>query len=242
MAYEVIKTVNGRPYRYRVRSERDAETGKFRNRWTYLGRADANVSSAPVRPRRNARTALLDGLERLLLSGDPEAVTAAAISTEAGVAHGTFYRYFRNKNEAIVALFERLRSARQSEHAALEAVPESAEDARRALRGWLDALLREKGNHAALMRVLLGLAAHDEALAAHQRTRRVEAAERLRVYLVTLDERGFVHTSDAAAMATVLVAMIGGIFREAILREPLDDARIAAAIELIEAAVFARAG
>ena len=64
MAYEVTKLVNGRPYRYRVRSERDPESGKVRNRWTYLGRVDANRPHAAVKPRPNAREALLDSLER----------------------------------------------------------------------------------------------------------------------------------------------------------------------------------
>jgi hypothetical protein len=50
MAYEVTKLVNGRPYRYRVRSERDPDTGKTRNRWTYLGRGDGGKPSAGAAP------------------------------------------------------------------------------------------------------------------------------------------------------------------------------------------------
>src|SRR6185312_10108320 len=104
MAYEVTKLVNGRPYRYRVRSERDSVTGKTRNRWTYLGRGEAGAAPAPARPRPNARDALLDALERLLDRHDPRDVTAGAVSVEAGLAHGTFYRYFRNRDDAIRAL------------------------------------------------------------------------------------------------------------------------------------------
>ena len=92
MAYEVTKLVNGRPYRYRVRSERDPATGKTRNRWTYLGRVDAGRGPATLKPRPNAREALLDALERLLDRSEPGDVTAAAVSVEAGLAHGTFYR------------------------------------------------------------------------------------------------------------------------------------------------------
>ncbi len=78
MAYEVTKLVNGRPYRYRVRSERDPDTGKVRNRWTYLGRGDATGPAPVAKPRPNARAALLDALERLLDRSDPADVTAAA--------------------------------------------------------------------------------------------------------------------------------------------------------------------
>ena len=238
MAYEVTKVVNGRPYRYRVRSERDVATGRFRNRWTYLGRADAATSPAPVRARRNARAALLDALERLLLTADPDAVTAAAVSAEAGVAHGTFYRYFRNKRDAIVALFDRVRASRSSELEALEAVPATRTQARAALRMWADALLRKPERNAGILRVLYLFSLQDEALIAHRRTRREAFVARLRAYLTTLDERGFAHVADPSATASILVAMIDGIFREAILTEALDDARIAAAVDLIDGGVF----
>ncbi|HEV8022739.1 MAG TPA: TetR/AcrR family transcriptional regulator, partial [Candidatus Lustribacter sp.] len=109
MAYEVTKLVNGRPYRYQVRSERDPASGKLRNRWTYLGRGDPGAKPGPAKPRPNARQALLDALERLLDRSDPGDVTAAAVSLEAGLAHGTFYRYFHNRVDAIRALADDLR-------------------------------------------------------------------------------------------------------------------------------------
>jgi AcrR family transcriptional regulator len=238
MAYEVTKVVNGRSYRYRVRSERDPLTGKFRNRWTYLGRADAAGAVAPARERRNARTALLDALERLLLSTDPDAVTAAAISTEAGVAHGTFYRYFRNKSEAIVALFERLGAARSANHDALDVVPATAADARTALRTWASGVFYAKDRHVGLLRVFDTLSARDELLDAHRKARREAFVSRMRAYLAMLDERGFAHIADPAASASVLVSMFVGIFRDAILTGPLDETQVAAAVDLIERAVF----
>ena len=109
MAYEVTKLVNGRPYRYRVRSERDPASGSSRNRWTYLGRADAGATAPRRAVRPNAREALLDAFERLLDRSEIDRVTAGAVSAEAGLAHGTFYRYFRNKDDAIRALAARWR-------------------------------------------------------------------------------------------------------------------------------------
>src|SRR5580658_14428 len=148
MAYEVTKLVNGRPYRYRVRSERDPATGKTRNRWSYRGRGDAGGATAPPKPRLNAREALLDALERLLDRSDPADVTAAAVSIEAGLAHGTFYRYFRNRVDAIRGLTDRLRLGLALELGVIDEPPADAAAARAALRTWTGALLHARMQHA----------------------------------------------------------------------------------------------
>jgi AcrR family transcriptional regulator len=222
-----------------VRSERDAVTGKFRNRWTYLGRADAAERPAPPRVRRNARAALLDALERLFASVDPDAVTAAAIATEAGVAHGTFYRYFRNKQDAIVALVERVADA-ANERDALEAIPASRDAARVALRTWAERLLRKPERHGALFRALYTLSSQDAALLAHRRERREAFIRRLRAFLEMTVACGFATIDDPDGTALAIRSMIDGLFREALQIEPLDDARIAACVGVIERAVFGR--
>src|SRR5579875_1893773 len=114
MAYEVTKRIAGRAYRYRVESVRDPETGKRRSRWTYLGRAEgaAAAAPAPARRRGDARERLLDALERLLEARDLAGVTADAVAAEAGLAHGTFYRHFRDKRDAFKAALDRLRKRR----------------------------------------------------------------------------------------------------------------------------------
>ena len=85
MAYEVVKTIGARQYRYRVQSERDPLTGKSRNRWAYIGRVVSERNVAAVRPpRTNARLRLLEAVERLLAAGDASAVTVAAITGAAG--------------------------------------------------------------------------------------------------------------------------------------------------------------
>jgi AcrR family transcriptional regulator len=165
-------------------------------------------------------------------------VTAAAVSTEAGVAHGTFYRYFRNKSEAIVALFERLGASRSADFEMLDAVPASLAEARAALRAWMGGRFRAKDRHVDLLRVFDSLWARDELLDAHRRERRDAFTERLRAYLTTIDERGFARIADPAASAAVLAAMLVGLFHETILTGPLDEAHIGAAVDLIERAVF----
>ena len=55
MAYEVIKRVSGRAYRYRVESYRDPETRRVRGKWTYLGRVEGEGTLSPERKARPVR-------------------------------------------------------------------------------------------------------------------------------------------------------------------------------------------
>ena len=239
MAYEVTKVVNGRPYRYSVRSERDPDSGKTRNRWTYLGRGEGGRAPVAAKPRANAREALLDALERLLDLSDLGEVTAAEVSIEAGLAHGTFYRYFRNRNDAIHGLVDRLRSNRAAALGGIEVPPADATAGRLALRAWTEALLRAKTQHYGLVRALMALSARDEEMRTALRDRRYRFAERLAVWLRDLADRGFVALPDPEATSRVLFSMLDGIGREAIAAgEPLDAAQITAAVDLVERAVF----
>jgi AcrR family transcriptional regulator len=241
MAYDVTKLVNGRPYRYRVRSERDPVSGKTRNRWTYLGRGDAGEPPAVAKPRPNAREALLDALERLLDRLDQGDVTAAAVSVEAGLAHGTFYRYFRNRVAAIRALGERLRSARAAELGLIDEQPTDLPAARAALRAWTGVLLRTRTEHPGLVRALYALAMRDPEIRTALVERRESYARRLAGWLRELSERGLITlaAADASSASTVLFAMLDGIGREAVIAgEALEEAHAVTAIDLVERAVF----
>lgn len=239
MAYEVTKLVNGRPYRYRVRSERDPASGKIRNRWTYLGRVDANRGPIEAKPRPNAREALLDALERLLDRSDPSDVTAAAVSVEAGLAHGTFYRYFTNRVAAIRALADRLRSERAAEFGSLDEPPADAAAARAALRAWTGVVLSAHSEHHGLVRALYALAAKDAEIRAVLVERRNGNARKLVGWLRNLADRGIIALPQADAAGDVLFAMVDGIGRDAIAAgEPLEESHLAAAIDLVERAVF----
>jgi AcrR family transcriptional regulator len=239
MPYEVTKLVNGRPYRYRVRSERDPATGKKRNRWTYLGRGEASEVRVAAKPRPNAREALLDALERLLDRSDPSDVTANAVSVEAGLAHGTFYRYFRNRVDAIRALTDRLRQERALELGLLDVPPADAAAARAALRTWSAALLHARMQHHGLVRALYALAAHDAEIRNVLRERRDANARRLAGWLAALAERNIIALADVESSGAMLFSMLDAIGREAIAAgEPLEEHRLAAAVDLVERAVF----
>jgi AcrR family transcriptional regulator len=239
MAYEVTKLVNGRPYRYRVQSERDAATGKTRNRWTYLGRGDAHGAHAAAKPRVNARAALLDALERLLDRSDLEDVTAAAVSIEAGLAHGTFYRYFKNRNDAIRALADRLRTERAADIASLDEPAADLAAARAALRTWTRGLLLARTRHHGLIRALYALTAQDDEMKAALRERRDRYARRLAEWLRELADGGIIGLSEPETAGAVLFAMLDGIGREAILSgEPVSETQANVAVDLVERAVL----
>jgi AcrR family transcriptional regulator len=239
MAYEVTKLVNGRPYRYRVRSERDPASGKVRNRWTYLGRVDANRAPLAAKPRPNAREALLDALERLLDRSDPSDVTAAAVSVEAGLAHGTFYRYFTNRVAAIRALADRLRSERAAEYGSLDEPAADASAARAALRAWTGVVLRARSEHHGLVRALYALAAKDAEIRTVLLERRDGYARKLVAWLRDLAARNIIALPNADAAGAVLFAMVDAIGREAIASgEPLEESQLTAAIDFVERAVF----
>ena len=240
MAYEVTKVVNGRPYRYRVRSERDPASGKTRNRWEYLGRGDAHAQPAVAKPRRNARETLLEALERLLDRSEVSDVTAAAVSVEAGLAHGTFYRYFRNRDDAIKALAERLRSMKPAELHSLDHPPADLGRGRtrRCARGPARSYARARSTTASCARCSRWPRKTRRCVRAFVE-RREAFARQLRVWLADLAGRRLVPIGDCDTAAAVLFAMLDGIGREALAtREPLEETRVGMAVDLVERAVF----
>ncbi|MDB5040018.1 MAG: TetR/AcrR family transcriptional regulator [Candidatus Eremiobacteraeota bacterium] len=240
MAYEVTKTIAGRAYRYRVESVRDAETGKRRSRWTYLGRVEGrpNAGAAPKR-RSDAGRRLLDALERLLESTDFASVTADAIATEAGLAHGTFYRHFRDKRDALRAALQRIREERGTAVEALRSDVANLADARADLSGFVERILSSPADHPGLLRASYALGARDEEVALEWRTRRAKAVRLLAGHLAALTARGIATVRDPEATAGALIAMVDGLYRDAVLdRNALDATRIAAAADVFERAIF----
>jgi AcrR family transcriptional regulator len=240
MAYEVTKQIGGRAYRYGVESVRDPQTGKRRNRWTYLGRAEQGAAAVPARrPRTNARERLLDAVERLVAGSDFAALTADAIATEAGLAHGTFYRHFRDKRDALRGALDRIRERGGPVIDSLRDDVETAVEARAAIRSLVERILRAPAEHPALLRAYYGLVLRDEEVASDRRERRGRTIARLSEHLAALASRGLIHVADVEATSTALFAMLDGFYREAIVDGvPLDERRIAAAADVTERAVF----
>lgn len=63
--------------------------------------------TVPVQPRgERTRTAILDAAHRVLKARGPEALTTQAVARESGVAVGTVYRLFPNKEAIVCTLYE----------------------------------------------------------------------------------------------------------------------------------------
>jgi AcrR family transcriptional regulator len=244
MAYEVTKTSAGRSYRYQVERVRDPGTGKTRSRWTYLGRASSGAATtAPRRRGTDARRRLLDALERLLATHDFASVTASAIVAEAGFAHGTFYRHFRDKRDALRAALERIREARGPLTDQLRADVGNPGEARAAFGAFVGRVLRAPAEHPALLRAYYALALRDEAISRERRERVAATTQAVASYMALLAARGFADVADPEATATAVLAMIEGLYREAVLAGSVpDERRIEAGIAVVERAVFGDLG
>jgi AcrR family transcriptional regulator len=242
MAYDVIKTINGRDYRYRVQSERDEASGKRRNRWTYVGRVASERSGepAPAHVRHGGtRLRLLAAAQGLLSRVEAHEITVDVIAAEAGVAHGTFYRYFPNRAALLEALAAHIRATRGSAEENLRDDVMSAAAARSGLRAWIDGKLRLAFENPEEIRTWFALMTSDPRLIVYREERRAATVTRMTEHFAALTARGFANVRDPGATAFALYAMIDGIFREALVDgHTLGEARIVAAADVVEHAVF----
>jgi AcrR family transcriptional regulator len=242
MAYEVIKTIGTRQYRYRVQSERDPQTAKVRNRWTYVGRVeDGRDASKSRTPRNNARLRLIEATETLLESGDASALTIDAITAAAGVAHGTFYRYFRDRVQLLAELANHINATRLGEDQQLDDAVTRLEDARRGVRRWVIDKLDYARTHPSSARAWYTLIATEPRLAAFRENRRDERVARLATHIDALVAAGWSDVADAHATAFALAVLVEGVSRASIVeRDGLDDAAIRATADIVERAIFTR--
>jgi AcrR family transcriptional regulator len=147
----------------------------------------------------------------------------------AGVSHGAFYRYFRNKDELAHLLAA---DAMRTISATLVEMPDPAVDGRggrTALRRWLRAYNRAQAGQTALIRVWVDAARHDDSLAADSAAV-IDWGRRQMARL--LRPRGF---GDVEVDALVMVALVDAFG----VRERTDRV-VEAAVEVIERGFLGR--
>jgi AcrR family transcriptional regulator len=184
---------------------------------------------------------LLEAAEQLLAAGDASAVTVDAIASAAGVAHGTFYRYFRHRSAALEELARHIRTVAgiDDDRLLLDDVATRAE-ARAGVRRWMIEKLRFARERRGSLRAWHALIGGDARLSAYREERRESTLLRLREHIERLSVLGYVHVADARATAAGLLALFDGIVRSSLLeRDGLDDAGITAAADIAERALFA---
>ncbi len=233
MAYEVIKRVSGRAYRYRVESYRDPVTRRVRGKWTYLGRVEGEGTLSPERKARpSSRDRLLDAVERLLEKHELSAISTGMVASEAGLAYGTFYRHFRDLAHVV-------RDAMIRETASLEAIGERFDDepgdrdAERAkLTAWARESIAAAISRPGLFRAWLVTSNHDSAVVAERQRQSEVNVERMSRYLTRLHAAGIAKTAQPFA-GYAIVALVGAAAREAAIDRAFSDAKYDGIISVV---------
>ncbi|GAC48669.1 TetR/AcrR family transcriptional regulator [Gordonia aichiensis] len=170
--------------------------------------------------RAAVMTQLLDGTERLLLSGADATLTAAGIAAEAGIARNSIYRYVSSVDDLIEMVLERGFTDWSTAVAARVA---HASDPRTAILTYAEANLEfaADGRHAwrtAIARIHLSDNARSRVMALHEQITATlhEAVNAVGVVDTDLTE---------ATIAAIVDACIGRIDAGQPLPEVLDHAR-----------------
>jgi len=223
MSYEVRKTIRGRDYRYAVESYRDPGTGKVRNRWRYLGRAQG---PAPQRRGRagETRVRLAAALERLLARIPWSEITVQAIATEAGVTRATLYRHFSSRDDVREACAKECDARLDAHVAELHQLAPDANSERDRLRAWTLALAKD---------------APRAPIASDWNSQRRRAFERY-FELLAVNAYATVAPRDRPGRAMALALMFEALSQRAALgRAPVRDGESAALWDAIERLIFA---
>ncbi len=234
MAYEVIKRVGGRAYRYRVESYRDPETRRVRGRWTYLGRVEGEGTLSPERQARpSSRSRLLDALERLLETHDPTTLSTGMIAHEAGLAYGTFYRYFNDLDHIVreAMLRHDATSARLREALAVNLGDADAE--RDKVLAWLEEVVAAAQAKPGLVRAWHIASNVDAAVVAERQARFDRDVESFAEYLKRLQDAKLAVVTSPQFSAYALVALITAVVRECAIEKTFNEHKLAGIAEVV---------
>jgi AcrR family transcriptional regulator len=221
LAYEVIKRVSGRAYRYRVESFRDPETRRVRGRWTYLGRVDPADAGLPERPPKpSSRDRLLDAVARLLAEADAESLSAGSIAREAGVAYGTFYRYFTDRAHAVREALLRHGPSLGDVATRFGQPPSTRELERGRVEAWVREAAANATRDRGLVRAWHVYSNLDDAVLQARREAVDAAVEHVSTYLEALRAAGISTITSASFSAYALVALVVALGRDCALEGP----------------------
>jgi AcrR family transcriptional regulator len=234
VAYEVIKRVGGRAYRYRVESYRDPETRKVRGKWTYLGRVEGEGTLSPERQARpSSRSRLLNALEELLESRDLSALTTGIIANRAGLAYGTFYRYFKDVQHIVRDAMLRHSATTDRLLDELFADVSTTVAERNKIGKWVGEMIAEAQAHPGLVRAWHVASNQDAALVVERQTRFDASVRSFAQYIERLNDAGLTNVKSPSFNAYALVALCNAIVRECAVEKYFIPAKIAGLFEVI---------
>ena len=215
MSYEVIKTIGGRKYRYAVESYRDAESGRTKTKWRYLGKAESDAV-----PRRRARADetrenLTSAAERLLAKREWKDITANDVANEAGVAPATLYRYFASRDDVLLSCAARANAELDARLSELAALAQSKDEERIRLRAWTISMISDPSRGGVLQGIWSSGLANDEMA----RERNEHRREAFRGYIQALKRSRFtrVESAEVGDLATSLALIVQALSYRAVL-------------------------
>ena len=220
MAYEVIKRVGARAYRYRVESLRDPDTHKVKSRWTYLGRVEnTGTLSAAYRAKPKSRERLLTALDDLFEAGTE--LDTGRIAAAADLAYGTFYRYFNNLTAIVQAGLLR----HEADFAPVfgpDFVAASAAGVPAEVFGaWLDGFVAQAQSHPGRLRAWLINSSKDALLIAARTRIEALATDTFAQYLAALQAAGTAVCRHPRSTAYLLTVLCTTILRDCALGIPI---------------------
>lgn len=234
MAYEVIKRVGGRAYRYRVESYRDPETRRVRGKWTYLGRVEGEGTLSPERQARpSSRSRLLDALERLLESYDTTSLSTGMIAHEAGLAYGTFYRYFKDLDHIVREAMLRHDATSTRLREALAVNLGDADAERDKVVAWLEEVVASAQAKPGLVRAWHIASNVDAAVVAERQSRFDRDVASFVDYMKRLQGAGLGSVSSPQFNAYALVALITAIVRECAVEKTFTDDKFTGIVDVV---------
>jgi len=166
--------------------------------------------------RETARAAILDAAEELIATRGMQNAPLAQIAKRAGVAVGTLYNYFTDRDELVKALFETRRaSLRPLIRAAITADDSRAFEPR--LRAFIRAVLAAFETHRRFVKV---------AIEAEHRLTPSATSTDVQLALKELVKIGVQEKAVAANRAELLATLISGGIRACVLRRIAEDASL----------------
>ena len=241
MAREVVKRVGERAYRYLVERVRDPQTGRSRAKWTYVGPLVGDADSpAPLPHNANeTRERLIDALERVLERLEYRELTADAVVREAGFSHGTFYRYFKDKREAVRAGLERVKGIIDRERPSFDVPIASRDEERRRVHAWVASVLHAPLERMGLLRAWYALIDADEELRAAREERRASNLVYFEAYLDRLSAANVIKPIETPRFSASLLSLFDAVIRTAAVeRQAIDEEVVAGVTSVFDRAIF----
>lgn len=191
------------------------------------------MTTAAEQRRARTRAALLEATERCLARDGYPGATTTAIAAEAGVAAGTFYLHFDDRDDVLARLFAlRLQDLLDDVKQVLTVEVLATRGLRALLDDALDVVLGTYRDHAATFRAALVQLPSSPAIRSVYWRAHGEIRGALVDFLRRGQSRGDIRDRDAEVLAETLLVVVQGANNPQLLTDPEADATRAVVAEL----------